>query len=356
MSHTSRILIALCLVLGACATTSAPPPAPSTTPATPAKAEPALLPLHLATTPFPPFADSEDQPRVALDLVSSALERSGYLAQIQIVADGTLTNALRVGDYDGSPAIWKSSEREEFLLYSAPYLENRLMLVGKKGSAVDAASFAALPGKKIGLVEGYAYGSEVEKAKEPVFVKAKSMEESFRSLLRGEVDYVLADALVIHHLIRQYPVQAQEHLSVGEKPLVTRTLHLAIRKTRPDAERIIEGFNRQLVSMLADGSYHRALQVDWIHADIDGDGRLEMVAAGEQVGTTQPSSGYQLVSMAPTGAGVTRGQADPATAHIVIKGVSYDSWDNVPDDYKRTPPQSGIENKPRTLRVSVFEF
>jgi hypothetical protein len=105
--------------------------------------------------------------------------------------------------------------------------------------------------------------------------------------------------------------------------------------------------------MLSDGSYHRALEVDWIHADIDGDGQLELVAASEQVGENQPGSAYQVVSVGK-GAGGAQAASDPGSAKIVIKGVYYDSWEAVPDDYK-TPP-SGLGNKPRTLRLQIFEF
>jgi polar amino acid transport system substrate-binding protein len=163
---------------------------------------------------------------------------------------------------------------------------------------------------------------------------------------------VLADALVVHHLVRQYPVQTLELLSVGGRALITRSLHLAVRKSRPDAARIIEGFNRQLAVMLADGSYHRALEVDWIRADIDGDGRLELVAASEQVGENDPA-GYQVVSVGK-GASGEPPTPEPGTPRIVIKGIFYDSWESVPDDYK-TPP-SGLGNQPRTLRLQIFEF
>jgi ABC-type amino acid transport substrate-binding protein len=312
-----------------------------------------VVSLHLGATAFPPFSDAAGQPRFALDLVTSALQRSGYVVNIQMVPEGTLTAALREGQLDGSPTLWRSPDREEFLLYSIPYLENRLMLVGKKGSAVDAASFAALAGKKIGIVAGYAYGPELEAAKEPVFVKAKNTEDNFRALLHGDIDYVLEDALVIHHLVQGYPEKTQQHLSVGKKALVTRTLHFAVRKSRPDAESIIEAFNRQLAHMLADGSYHRALDVEWIGADMDGDGKLELVAGGEKVGAKKPEAGYQLMSVAPAGSGGAP-VSDAGKARIVIKGISYDSWESVPDDYKE--PASGLGNKPRTLRLQVFEF
>ena len=62
------------------------------------------------------------------------------------------------------------ADRERVLIYSEPYLENRLILVGRQGSDVSVTSLAALAGNRIALVAGYAYG-EAAKAKEgPIIV------------------------------------------------------------------------------------------------------------------------------------------------------------------------------------------
>ena len=61
------------------------------------------------------------------------------------------------GPFDGSAAAWKDAEREKALLFSQPYLENRLMLVARRGGDVSAATVADLKGKRVAIVEGYAY-------------------------------------------------------------------------------------------------------------------------------------------------------------------------------------------------------
>jgi polar amino acid transport system substrate-binding protein len=356
--HRTLLALLFCLLLGCapsllgcassllgCASTARPA---ASSPA----AEPVSIKLRLASSLWPPFVDTGDDPGVAVDLVTKALARAGYIAQDEVTSLEAVLRGLREGSFDGSTSLWRSPEREPFLLYSNAYLENRLMLVGQKGSKVDVTSFAELPGKKIGIVQDYAYGPELEQAKQPVFVRGPSTEENLRALLRGELDYVLCDALVIHYLTQQYPQKVQEKLAMGSHALITRPLHFAVRKDRPDAQRIIDGFNRQLAKMLSDGTYHQALHVDWIQADVDGDGKLELVAAGDQVGAEAPRTGYQLLGFAPGGA---TADPDPAHARFVIKGVAYDSWDAVPDDLKKTPSDA-FNPKPGTLRVSVFEF
>jgi polar amino acid transport system substrate-binding protein len=290
---------------------------------------------------------------VALDIVSTALARAGYSVVHDIVPLSQLLTNLRTGGgaYDGSAALWRSEEREQFLLYSEPYLENRMMLVGAKGSDVGATSFAELKGKKIGIVKDYAYGPEVDGATEPVFVRGENTEKNLHALLHGELDYVLADALNVHHLKQQYPEQVREKLVTGTTPLITRSMHFTLRKNLPGAQQILDRFNEQRAKMLKDGSYHAALQVDWILADIDGDGIAEMVASGDKVGVKAPQSGYQPLSFSKGGI-VPGGETK---ARYVVKGVPYDTWDTVPD-YFKTPPNTPTGTKPGTLRATVFEF
>ncbi len=98
----------------------------------------------LCITEWLPFTGAEGQPRVALSLSEQALKRAGYDSVTSIVPDGQLIPKIEHGDFDGSAALWRSAEREQFLLYSKPYLENRLVLVARKGSAVSARSFTGI--------------------------------------------------------------------------------------------------------------------------------------------------------------------------------------------------------------------
>ena len=66
--------------------------------------------------------------------------------------ESRLTPSLLSGEFDGSAALWKDTERERALIYSEPYLENRLILVGRQGSDVSATTLAGLASKRIALV------------------------------------------------------------------------------------------------------------------------------------------------------------------------------------------------------------
>jgi ABC-type amino acid transport substrate-binding protein len=311
---------------------------------------PAAARLKLISTAWPPFTDEAGKQRVALDLVHAALERAGYQESTAILSPAAWAEQLRSGNCDGSAATWYTPEREGYLLYSDAYLENRLVLVGLKGSSVSAKGFADLAGKKIGLVEGYAYGEEVEKAREPKFVRGAGSQQNLRALLKGELDYVLEDQLLVHYLFEQEPVKAKEHFVVGSQVLVKRSLHFTVRKDRKDARQIIERFNAQIAQMLRDGTYNRALQVNWIQTDVDHDGKSELVIAGNYAGMAPPERSYQPIATS----------SDPALPpdqrhRFFIDGHVYDSWDAIPEQYKHHPKPEDVP--PATsVKFNVFTF
>jgi ABC-type amino acid transport substrate-binding protein len=304
--------------------------------------------LHLVSTPWSPFTNVPGKARFALDLVHSALERLGIRSDTTIVEEGRLTPSLLSGEFDGSAALWRDAARERALIYSQPYLENRLILVGALGSDVSAKRLDELAGKRLALVEGYAYGDAVKSPNGPTYVPSLSEEDSLQKLLSGSVDYTLMDQLVVEYLLKNHPAEARSRLVFGTAPLVVRTLHFAVRRTLPDAQRIIDLFNAQMLSMVADRSYHRLLQLDWIEADVDGDGRAEYVPRDDQPGPNPPDRSYKLF--------MERVESDPASGpRFYLGGKVYPTWSSVPEGYKATRPP-GTFSEGAQFTIFSFEF
>jgi len=302
--------------------------------------------LNLVSTAWPPFTNPPGRPRFALDLVEEALERIGVSATSTIVSPSEFTLALLSSRFDGSAAAWKDPERERALIFSQPYLENRLVLVGRYGVDVSTAALAELAGKRVAIVQGYSYGDAIERAG-PIFVRSDSEEDSLTLLLKRAVDYALMDELVVQYIVSRYPDESGTRLQIGSTPLFTRELHFALARTREDAASIIAGFNAQLRGMLADRTYHRLLHVDWIRGDIDGDGVPEYVPLNDQPGPAEPQHIYALFSPPKTA------PEAPAKPGFYLGGNIYSDWASVPESYKDVnphPPDS------RRSTASIFEF
>jgi polar amino acid transport system substrate-binding protein len=302
--------------------------------------------LRLVSTAWPPFTNEPGQPRFALDLVEAALGRIEISTKTTIVDAARFTPALLSGEFDGSAAAWKDAEREQVLLFSQPYLENRLILVGRRGGDVSAAALGDLPGKRIAIVEGFSYGPTIDGAG-PTFVRSRSEEDSLKLLLSSAVDYALMDELVVQYIVSNHADEAQTRLQLGSTPLLTRPLYLAVRRTRPDAESIINRFNAQLRSMIADRTYHRLLHVAWIRADVDGDGVAEYVPYSDRPGPLEPQRAYTLFSTEkpPSPSGSTK-------PGFYVGGSIYSDWATVPDKYKVQDPWPDFNRS----TASIFRF
>ena len=99
--------------------------------------------------------------------------------------------------------------------------------------------------------------------------------------------------------------------------------------------------------MIADHTYHRLLHVDWIRADVNGNGVPVYVPANDRMSPFDPQRVYNLFSPP---------EEKPSTSEktgFYVGGNIYSDWANVPDAYKggnNTPPD------PRRSTASIFTF
>src|SRR5205085_4466747 len=127
-------------------------------------------------------------------------------------------------------------------------------------------------------------------------VAGNSDQQNLDRLLHGEVNYMLVDALLIAYLLKYQSEEAAKFLEIGTKTIARLPLYFAIRKEIPGAENIIKNFNHEIKGMMAEGSYNRILQLNWIATDMDGDGRTEFVLSGNKAGTKEPENSYTVLS------------------------------------------------------------
>lgn len=330
-----------------------PPPAKATAPdkthALPAEApfekDLAGATLKLASSVWAPFTDEADKAHIALDLVHEALKRANIAHETSIMDFGDAIEGIHHGRFDGSEALWKTREREEFILYSDAYLENRLVLLARSGTDVSAKKLGDLAGKKVGLVESYAYGAEVDNLKGVDFQRGPDEPTNLRLLLRGDLDYILVDELLVYRMFSDQKQKAELLLAAGTTPMVSRGLHFGIRKDLPGAADIIARFNAEVLELAKDGTYNQILGVRWIATDTDNDGIPELVATGRQVGTAPPETHYRI-------AGPSTPTLKP---HFVIEGRAYESWQSVPQNYK-VPEPGTVESFQPALGLVLVEF
>lgn len=312
-------------------------------------------PLKLVSDVWPPFTDSEGKPREAIELVRAALMKGGIGSHVAIMTWSEALAGLEQGKFDGSAAVWKSPEREKFLLFSKPYLENRLVLVARKGDRVSFASVKELVGKRLAVTKGYAYGDAVLKAPKVQYVVRDSDEECLRAVLSKQADYVLLDELMVRHLFDFHETKATELIVAGSVPIVRYPLHFALRKDNPRASAIIADFDRNIERMRADGTYNIVLKVPWIRADVNGDGVPEYVGSKVTThqGSADPSKSKSFYPVFVPENAVPNMQRSPG---YVIDGKSYNNWGDAATTIQRTGPTKPQGVYKYSTGVVLMEF
>ena len=282
--------------------------------------------LKLAADVWPPFTNVEGEKSILVDLVKEALNRMNTSSSVKIIEFNDLLAEIESGNLDGSPALWINEERKEKFYFSKPYLYNQLVLVGRKGSDVSQSSFSELRGKKIGVVDNYAYGSFGDE-NDITIVSDINNQKNLENLLSDKIDYMLVDALLIQYMLKYQLNDATQHLAIGLSPLLIKPLHLVLGKNVENAEEILTQFNEEIEKMVADESFNRILELNWIKADVDGDGVTEMVLGSNMAGSAAPQNIYGLM--------MDKSYKDKnGPQRYYIDGKLYEDWDNIPKSFK----------------------
>lgn len=276
--------------------------------------------LKLASDVWPPFTNKDGQKTIALNLVEAAFFRMNEPMKVHITSFTQVVEGIENGQYEGCGAMWKTPERESKMFFSDPYLQNRLVLISLKNADQDTAMTI----RKVGAVSSYAYDIPLLQSKKVEVLYTNSDQENLNLLLEGKIDLMLADELLIHYLLLAQKEKVDQLLDISS-PIAVKSLHLAISKDVASAESLIARFNTEIENMITDGVYHDVLELNWITADIDGDGKTEYVLKGEVAGSTPPESSYTLFY---------NDSSATAESSYHVNGTLYETWEDVPEKYK----------------------
>lgn len=280
-------------------------------------------PINLAAGNWPPFTSPDSGQQVATDLVSLALRKAGYDVSVESMEWHDAIAGVKASRYNGLVMTWRSTEREAFLLYSDPYIENRMLAVSLQSSGLSIASVADLADLRIAKGKDYAYGPELDQTRGKAVVYTNNEGESLLKLLDGEVDAIIIDDLSLRYRLRSLEPEQRGRLHVHAGQLAVLPSHLTLHKDYPKAAEIIAGFNKAISGMIADGTYNEVLKLPWIVTDTDDDGVSELITHGRGLDLTVPpqEGEYQLFESEPA--------IDMSPKRIYRVGnQQFDNWDD----------------------------
>ena len=93
-----------------------------------------------------------------------------------------------LGEVDVLPCVIRTPERQEYLLFTKPYLSFPLIIVTRDDARL-ISDIRDLAGGKLAMVEGYAYWDVITKDQPDLeLVAVQNIEEGLREVSNGEIE------------------------------------------------------------------------------------------------------------------------------------------------------------------------
>jgi len=165
--------------------------------------------------------------------------------------------ATRKGQYAGTFPYIYSAERAEHFLYSDPLFEVGSYLYVHRNTQIIAREPEDLAGLTLCLPVGYAPGPLIGQMVEEGRIERVSpinMGNCFKRLLAGEVSFVKINRYVARDILRNTGVTLAEVRALPFK-VEDLTMHFIVPKSRPDAEALLERFDRALGKLRDSGRF-----------------------------------------------------------------------------------------------------
>lgn len=202
-----------------------------------------------------------------IDLAKEAAKRMGVQFEFLPIDWNNKENELDSGRID---LIWNgldiTPERQERILYSKPYMDNRQILLVKKGNDQGIRSEGDLAGKVVGTQDGsnsadYIYKNEQLKNSFKEFKTYRNFRDAFNDLESGAVDVLIVDELAGRFEMSKVPSKFDPiETTIGP---VTE-IGIGFRKGDTELrDKVQSAFD----SMIRDGTARR-ISEQWFQADL----------------------------------------------------------------------------------------
>lgn len=212
--------------------------------------------IKMVSNQWPPYVDDAAPKKgLAVELVNQALQRKGYQPSLHIDNWPRALEGVRIGVFDATCAIWKSAEREQDLLFSEPYLSNKISFIKKKSLTVEYAHYTDLTGFVIGILRDYAYNEQFTQSRALIKIPANHIIQNLQKLNNDSIDLTLGDERAIRYALQKFLPLHASSFEFLNPPLSYKKLYFAVSKSNKAAQTIINDFNLAIMEMKKDGSY-----------------------------------------------------------------------------------------------------
>ncbi|MDM8550499.1 transporter substrate-binding domain-containing protein [Desulfobacterales bacterium HSG2] len=146
--------------------------------------------LKFVTAEWPPMVTKDKHlPGTAMETVREVCKRLGIEPKIRILPWKRAVKYVKKGKADAIFAPKKTEERLRFLYFvDEPLYMERLVVIARKGSGMNASGLDDLKDKNFAVVRGYSYGAEFDKCQGLKKIVCGNDTQLVKILYKGRTD------------------------------------------------------------------------------------------------------------------------------------------------------------------------
>jgi polar amino acid transport system substrate-binding protein len=217
--------------------------------------------LRLAVGEHPPYYSEKLADKGALSaLVFAAFAREGVAVTLEFYPWRRSLLLAKANSVDGTPGWTETEERRRDFVFSAPFYVARDTILFRKDTPVSAQSLADLKGRTVGVVAGNTYGAEFDSmVQSGVFNVDVASDDAtnLRKLLARRVDLITMNRGVANSMLLDMAEAEAQRVQMSSLNLTSKPWSLAVSKSHPKAQWIIQTFNAGLAKIKKDGTAAR---------------------------------------------------------------------------------------------------
>ncbi|AZZ90176.1 transporter substrate-binding domain-containing protein [Hahella sp. KA22] len=214
--------------------------------------------VRLTNGEWPPYVSQDlKYDGVVSLIVKEAFASEGYEVKFTFLPWKRALQSAQDGEWDGSILWAYREERTQYFIYSDPISSTQYVFFHLRNAEFDWKDFSDLKKYRFGLTLGYNYNDkfmDMVRNEEIAHDYASDIVSSFKMMFKHRVDVVPEDVEVGYFILSSEFAPGVDRMVTSHlKPLSEEKHYLLISRRVPDANELIEAFNRGLKKMRASG-------------------------------------------------------------------------------------------------------
>lgn len=191
----------------------------------------------------------------AVDLVREAFKAAGVEVKFDVLPYARCMAETKTGKLVGCfDAARNGLLENDYRWHAKPMFRGRINIYARADSKESNLVPKDLEGRTVGVTNGYEYGEDFDRNQKIVRSVSNQDQLSFRKLLAGRVQYVVAYDKVTDAIVNENQGEFRNRfkaVGVAAEP----DLYIAFSKRHADAPKYIEKFNQGLEEIIKNGKY-----------------------------------------------------------------------------------------------------